>query len=102
MAAEAGDLDVVDLLVAAGADVNVARTRNHAAPLHVAAAQWGHGRRGVQVAERLIAAGARVNQPRADGATPLDIALKFQNPGFAQALRAAGGAHRRGPPRRYL
>jgi hypothetical protein len=70
-AAQKGHVDVVDLLIAAGANVNAARLGDGATPLCIACA---HGN--VVMVERLIAAGGRVNNASTDGSTPSFIAAQ--------------------------
>ena len=70
MAAQSGHVDVVGVLVDAGANVYQARTDDGTTPLFMAA-QNGH----VDVVGVLVDAAANVNQAKTDsGATPLHIA----------------------------
>ena len=70
MACEHGHIDVVKLLIEAGADINQARTDNGAPPLFMTC-QKGH----IDTARLLIEAGADINQATTDDAcTPLIIA----------------------------
>jgi ankyrin repeat protein len=94
MAAGAGDLEIVRLLLAAGADVNsgmdVRITTGHsfleASPLFHAAAA-GH----LEVVELLLASGADPNQPdTAVGVVPLHEAARMNYLEIVQALLANG------------
>ena len=81
--------EIVELLIANGADVN-AKAEDGVAPLHVAA---GGGHK--EVAELLIANGADVNAKvvsgAAQGKTPLDAANETNHPKMADLLRKHGG-----------
>ena len=83
-----GHKEVAELLIAAGADVNVkddvvgfGRT-----PLHDAA-YWGHE----EIAELLIAKGADVNAKDKKGKTTLDWAISRNQTATADLLRKHGG-----------
>ncbi|MEI6809586.1 MAG: ankyrin repeat domain-containing protein, partial [bacterium] len=80
LAAERGDLDVVDLLIQSGADVN-ARGENGLTPLH-RAAQMDRP----EVVGRLLAKGADVNAKSEFGATPLLTASAAGNPEIVKRL----------------
>ena len=67
-AAQAGQTDVVEYLVAHGADVDAKNSRDET-PLHAAAAK-GHK----EIVELLIAKGAEVNAENMRGKTPLQLA----------------------------
>jgi ankyrin repeat protein len=85
-AAARGHKEVVELLIAKGADVN-AKAENGVAPLHVAA---GAGHK--EIAELLIAKGADVDTRTGSGETPLDLAIKYKNTGYVvDFLRKHGG-----------
>ena len=92
---DSDDPAVVDLLLAAGADVN-ARDADDATPLHVAARYsgwmpWPTRPMGTAVVDALLAAGARVNARDANGRTPLHFAVEFShNPAIIEVLLAAG------------
>ena len=78
-----GRKDIVELLIAKGADVNAKFDDDGSTPLHLAA--WkGH----FETAELLIAAGADVNAKMEDGDTPLDLAKG--HPEIAELLRKHG------------
>jgi ankyrin repeat protein len=66
-------LDIIDLVLSAGADVN-SRDKEHRTPLHVAV--WSGGGR---VAEILLEHGADVNVTDRSGDTPLHMAAKKLN-----------------------
>jgi cytohesin len=85
LAAQDNRLDVVTLLIGAGADVNKAGDDDGCTSLHMAA-QKGHA----DAVDLLIAAGANVNATRADGATALSITLRHGHAEVVQKLRAAG------------
>ncbi|HJN16641.1 MAG TPA: ankyrin repeat domain-containing protein, partial [Armatimonadota bacterium] len=75
-------------LVAAGGDVNASGPRRDSA-LH-GAARLGRS----NVIATLVELGADVNARNAEGLTPLDIAERWNWPGAASALRAAGATPR--------
>ena len=80
-----GRKDIVELLIAKGADVNARFDDDGSTPLHLAA--WkGH----FETAELLIAADADVNAKMEDGDTPLDLA-KRKHQELAELLRKHGG-----------
>ena len=83
-AAYDGRKEIVELLIAKGADVNVksADGSGGRTPLHFAA-YYGHE----EIVELLISKGADVNAKRSNGATPLDLALGET----ADLLRKHGG-----------
>jgi|ETN07SMinimDraft_1059922.scaffolds.fasta_scaffold144623_1 ankyrin repeat protein len=76
--------EIVELLIAEGADVNKGNL-HRATPLHIAAG----GRK--ETAELLIAAGANVNARMDGGGTPLDTAINFNHTETADLLRKNGG-----------
>ncbi|MHC4464267.1 MAG: ankyrin repeat domain-containing protein [Planctomycetota bacterium] len=84
LAAEKGHKDVVELLVAKGADIG-AKDTDGDTPLHSAA---GADHR--DVAELLIANGADLNVKNNDGRTPLDVALSQRHNDIAKLLVEAG------------
>ena len=75
--------EIVELLIAKGADVNV-KDKQGSTTLHWAAY---HGHK--EIAELLIAKGANVNAKTKIGRTPLDAA--FPHPEIADLLRKHGG-----------
>ncbi len=83
-AAIRGCIDIADLLVAHGADVNVGEGAN--APLH-GAATFGQE----TMVEWLLAHGARVNAPDYNRRTPLRLAVDNGHHEVADILRRHGG-----------
>lgn len=85
------DLESVDLLVTAGANVNAANDLG-ATPLWIASSN------GVPVAKRLLAAGANPNLALVGGETPLMAAARAGQAGVVELLVAKGAtANARGP-----
>jgi len=80
-----GHKEIVELLIAEGADVNVKDDKYGMTPL-LNAASGGHK----EIAELLIAEGADVNAKVALG-TPLDAANETNHPEIADLLRKHGG-----------
>ena len=80
-----GHKGIVELLIAAGADVN-AKKFSGGTPLRYAAT-FGHK----EIAELLLAEGADVNAKDVDVTTPLDLANLFNQPETADLLRKHGG-----------
>jgi ankyrin repeat protein len=70
-----GRLEVVKYLINLGADVN-AKTAKDKTPLHMAASNTGPQFPGKQMAEALIAAGAKIDLPAEDGLTALHYAAQ--------------------------
>ncbi|MDP6796087.1 MAG: ankyrin repeat domain-containing protein [Verrucomicrobiota bacterium] len=81
-ASSRGHKEIVELLIAKGADVKV----NGVTPLHLAAYQ-DHK----EIVELLIAKGADVNARSNDGRTPLDSAISLDRTEIADLLRKHGG-----------
>jgi hypothetical protein len=79
-----GRMQIVDLLLSRGADVN-SRTRNGTTPLHTAAL---YARK--EVAERLLEQHADINAVSAGGSTPLALATAAKNKPIAEMLRERG------------
>ena len=79
-----GRMQIVDLLLSRGADVN-SRTRNGTTPLHTAAL---YARK--EVAERLLEKQADINAVSNSGATPLALAAAARNHPIAEMLRGRG------------
>ena len=114
-AANGGHKEIIELLIAEGADVN-AKVEGAGTPLHYAA-RWGHKEIGKlliaagadvnaknkygstplhsadtkEIAELIIAAGADVNAKDKNGRTPLDLSIKFDETDIADLLRKHGG-----------
>ena len=84
-AAAGGNVDVVNALIAAGADVN-SRSNDGSTSLTVAAFRGNLG-----CAKALIAAGADVNAKNNSGDTALMIAVKRNYPDIVALLQASGG-----------
>lgn len=81
-----GDLNSVLMLIAAGADVNVATQEVHNFTALRAAVNIEHA----EIASALIHGGADVNRADINGYTPLHIAARNNNPALALALVDAG------------
>ena len=83
-----GHNEIVELLLANGADVNAKNSFADGGwtPLHQAA--WGGH---TEAAELLIAKGANVNAKNDDGETPLDGAIEDNHTETANLLRKHGG-----------
>ena len=82
-AVASGQLDVVDKLLTAGANVNVTNKLGNT-PLHGAVIMSSSS-----IADRLLAAGANINAVNKDGNTPLHIALRKKNISLVETLLAA-------------
>lgn len=80
------DLEVVDLLLYAGANVHPLTRVGGYAPLHLAARQ-GHPR----IVSRLLEAGADANQWTDTGVTPLHFAAQANDPASVRAIVETGG-----------
>ena len=85
-ATDEGHKEIVELLIADGSVVHVNDCFGFT-PLHDAATGAGHK----EIAELLIAEGADVNAKTKDNTTPLDLAIKYNNPELADLLRKHGG-----------
>ena len=82
---EADGRTIVDLLLAAGADVNWPSGPGRAVPLHMAARR-GH----VSIAEALLDAGADIEQRDSKGETPLRRAVNCRHPQLVRLLLSRG------------
>lgn len=81
LAAAGYRVEIIDLLFAAGADPNAAMNHRRSGPLHYAADGFITGpvwnaKRQVSTIRRLLGAGADVNAPDKNGATPLHRAVR--------------------------
>jgi ankyrin repeat protein len=84
LAVWSGDLDAVNAMIAAGADVNAADDARDP-PIHLAIEQeW------LAIARRLIEAGALLNRDLRDGWTPLVHAIDIESDGAWQAHHENG------------
>ncbi len=80
-----GHKEIVELLIASGANVNKKDVRG-SIPLHFTAWQGSK-----EIAELFIAKRAGVNTKNEDGETPLDWAIKDKRTEIAELLRQHGG-----------
>ncbi len=87
LAAQAGSLPLLDLLLASGAEGVNARTKEGVDPLMLAAA-GGHGR----AMELLLRAGAQPKHKGGDGRTALHLAAENGHAAAVQLLAAGGSA----------
>ena len=85
LAAIMGHVEVTELLIASGADLEGTDKYGNT-PLHYAA---HHGRK--ETTKLLIAKGVDVNAKDEDGETPLDLAIKKNHTEIADLLRKHGG-----------
>src|SRR5947209_14220109 len=96
LAAAGHRVEIVGLLLAAGADPNAAGNHRRSGPLHYAAdgfvsgPAWDAGRQ-VKTIRRLLDAGAHVNAPDKNGATPLHRAVRTRCSAAVRCLLEAGG-----------
>src|SRR5262245_40982465 len=81
-------LDIVEYLIAKGAQVNLTTPRMFNTPLHFAASNtW---REGPQIASVLIARGAKIDAKNHDGYTPLRFAAEDGSPAMVELLVSKG------------
>lgn len=85
--------DIMRLLIAAGADVNVASTIQRETPLHVAA-RWGH----LETIAALLEAGASVDALNHKKKTPEQWARAFAHPEAAALLKQYRASRHAAPP----
>lgn len=82
-----GDLAAVEALIAAGVDVNASDEDGRQPPLHLAIEQQR-----VDIARRLIVAGAAVNRDLGEGWTPLAHAIDIESDAASQRYSEPGRA----------
>ena len=88
-------VEIVGLLLAAGADPNAASNHRQSGPLHYAADGFITGpvwdeKRQVKTIRRLLDAGAAINAPDKNGATPLHRAVRTRCAAAVRLLLKAG------------
>jgi ankyrin repeat protein len=79
------NLEIMEILISNGADVNIAVTHRKYTPLHIAA----YGKK-IEIATLLINNGADVNQLDKDGATALHLAVRRGSDEMVNLLIARG------------
>jgi len=89
-------IEIVGLLLAAGADPNAARNHRHSGPLHYAADGYINGpawdaKRQVKTIRCLLDAGPHINVQDKNGATPLHRAVRTRCAAAVRFLLKAGG-----------
>ena len=95
VAAAGHRVEIATMLLAAGADPNAARNHRRSGPLHYAAdgclenPRW-NGNRQVATIRVLLAAGAEIQAPDKNGATPLHRAVRTRCAAAVNCLLAAG------------
>ena len=95
LAAAGYRVEIVRLLLAAGADPNSAENHRRSGPLHYAADSW-MARAGCRVDNQvetircLLDAGAKINAPDKNGATPLHRAVRTRGAAAVKCLLEAG------------
>ena len=87
LAASAGDIPVLEALLAHGADPNAVFAENGETPLHAVARAWD-----APLAQAMVKHGADISRQRADGRTPYAVAELSGNRGMAEWLLAQGAA----------
>jgi ankyrin repeat protein len=95
LAAAGYRVEIIDLLLAAGADPNAAQNHRQSGPLHYAADGYVNGpvwdaKRQVKTIRRLLDAGAAINAPDKNGATPLHRAVRTLCAAAVECLLKAG------------
>jgi ankyrin repeat protein len=95
LAAAGHRVEIVSLLLKAGADANACHNHRRSGPLHYAAdtfldgADWSPHRQ-VDTIKRLLAAGADINAPDKNGASPLHRATRTRGAAAVACLLRAG------------
>jgi hypothetical protein len=95
LAAAGYRVEIVDLLLHAGADPNAASNHRHSGPLHYAADGYITGpvwdeKRQLKTIRRLLDAGANINAADKNGATPLHRAVRTRCATAVKLLLQAG------------
>jgi hypothetical protein len=95
LAAAGYRVEIVALLLAAGADPNAARNHRQSGPLHYAADGYINGpawdaKRQVKTIRRLLEAGANIHAQDKNGATPLHRAVRTRCAAAVEYLLKAG------------
>jgi len=95
LAAAGYRVELVQLLLASGADPNSALNHRKSGPLHYAADGFinlpaGHANPQVRTIQCLLEAGAEINAPDKNGATPLHRAVRTRSAAAVQCLLTAG------------
>lgn len=86
-AAKSGSIEVVDILLASGAEINGHMSYYHGHTALQAAAEGGH----LAVVERLILAGENINAQNMKNQTAIQLAEMHGHDKVAAALKRAGG-----------
>jgi ankyrin repeat protein len=95
LAAAGYRVEIVQLLLAAGADPNSSKNHRQSGPLHYAAdtcftsTAWSAGQQ-VETIRCLLEAGAKINAPDKNGATPLHRAVRTRGAEAVRCLLKAG------------
>ena len=95
LAAAGYRVEIVKLLLAAGADANAAGNHRHSGPFHYAADGYITGpvwdaKRQVKTIEVLLKGGAKINAPDKNGAAPLHRAVRTRCAAAVRCLLDAG------------
>src|SRR5882762_7619890 len=96
LAAAGYRVEIIQLLLAAGADPNATANRRHSSPLHYAADGYITGpvwdaKRQVETIQLLLEAGADINAQDLNGAAPLHRAVRTRCAAAVRCLLEAGG-----------
>src|ERR1700722_8463781 len=95
LAAAGYRVEIVRLLLAAGADANAAENHRQSGPLHYAADSWmakepARANMQVETIRCLLDAGAKINAQDKNGATPLHRAVRTRGAAAVKCLLEAG------------